>query len=248
MTNTILTLLSIIGISTIAFVGIVILAFGTKKIDTLLPYLVSFATGALLGDAFIHLLPTAFEQTNNNLTVSLSALSAIVLFFTLERILYWHRCYHIGKCDHRSTLGIVHLVGDSIHNALDGIIIAGSYLVSIPLGITTTIAVMFHEIPQEIADFGVLLHAGFAPKQALLLNLVSACFAILGAVAVLFVSPALVHLKTFLVPFTAGSFIYIASSTLIPELHKEPSIRHLLTQLLALCSGIAVMASLLWLE
>ena len=227
-------------VSLISLIGLASLALGEAKIRSMLPYVISFAAGALLGNAIIHLLPTAFAMAQDYYMISLTILSALVAFFILEKLLYWHRCYHIGHCEHTYTLGITNIIGDGLHNFMDGIIIAGSFLVSIPLGLTTTLAVALHEIPQEISDFGVLLHAGYPIKKALLFNFLSALAAFAGTILVFVASTALINLTTFLVPFTAGSFIYIACSNLIPELHHETNIRAILLQLLFLLLGIAV--------
>ena len=141
----------------------------------------------------------------------------------------------------------MNLFGDGIHNLIDGLIIGASYLVSIPVGITTTLAVILHEIPQEIGDFGVLLHGGFSKKKALLLNFATALTAVLGAILALVIGSHSVHLTTFLIPFAAGSFLYIAAADLIPELHKETNTKKSFLQLIMLILGIAVMAGFVFL-
>ncbi len=242
------TLLSVTLISFIALVGLAAFALSKEKIKTILPHLISFAAGALFGDAFIHLLPTAFAITADHLFISIAVLSSIVILFVVEKLLYWHRCYHLGHCAHRHTHGITCLIGDSLHNFTDGILIAGSYLVSIPLGLATTLAVALHEIPQEIADFGILLHAGFSIKKALWFNFISALFAFAGALLVLSISTAVVGLTQILIPFTAGSFIYIAGTNLLPALQHEKEIQKIALQVLFLLLGIGVMLMLYAIE
>jgi zinc and cadmium transporter len=142
----------------------------------------------------------------------------------------------------------MNLVGEGVHNFIDGIIIATSYLVSIPVGIATTIAVIFHEIPQEISDFGVLVYGGFTKKKALLANFLIALTAVIGAIITLLIGTSVENILTFLIPFAAGNFIYIACSDLIPELHKETKLKISLTQLILFVLGILVMAALLLVE
>ena len=150
--------------------------------------------------------------------------------------------------DHPHPLALMNIVGDATHNFIDGLIIAGSYLVSIPVGIATTLAVIFHEIPQEIGDFGVLLHGGFSKQKALMFNFLSALTAILGAVVALLISSFVENITIFLAPFAAGIFIYIAGTDLIPELHKEVEVKKSFIQLLWFVLGIGVMLALLLLE
>ena len=140
------------------------------------------------------------------------------------------------------------LFGDGLHNFIDGLIIGASYLASVPIGIATTVAVILHEIPQEIGDFGVLIHGGFSKSKALFFNFFSAVTAVLGAVVALVVSSSIENITMFLIPFAAGGFIYIAGSDLIPELHKEVKIKNSLLQLLFFVLGLIVMYSLLFLE
>jgi zinc and cadmium transporter len=149
---------------------------------------------------------------------------------------------------HIHPFAIMNLVGDSVHNFIDGLILGASYLVNIPVGIATTIAIIFHEIPQEIGDFGVLIHGGFSKKRALFINFMTALTAVLGVVIALLLTRYIVDLTSYLIPFAAGSFIYIAGSDLIPELHKETKISKTLIQLLFFLLGIGIMLLLLIVE
>jgi len=142
----------------------------------------------------------------------------------------------------------MNIFGDVVHNFIDGMLIAGSFLVSIPLGVTTSIAVIMHEIPQEIGDFGVLLHGGLTVRKALTLNFLTATSAIAGALLVLIVGPHIQEMIVFLLPMTAGGFLYIAGSDLIPELKHETKIAASIGQLLAILLGVSVMVSLLFIE
>jgi zinc and cadmium transporter len=209
--------------------------------------LISFAAGALLGDAFIHLLPEVSEsQAGFDLTASFCLLGGVIAFFILEKVLHWHHA-HYAHDEVVHPVAVTNLVGDALHNFVDGSIIAGSFLVSTELGIATSIAVVLHEIPQELGDFAILVRAGLKPRRALRLNALSALAAVIGAIATLAVS-SVGDLERYLVPATAGAFVYIASTDLLPELHKEPDARKSVVQLIGVVAGVAVMAALLLLE
>jgi len=211
--------------------------------------MVSFSTGALFADAFVHLLPEIAEETGFTLRISTYILSGILFSFVIEKFIHWRHCHHPEHIDHKvHSFAYMNLFGDSIHNFIDGMIIGASYLVSIPVGIATTLAVVLHEIPQEIGDFGVLLHGGFKKRKAMLFNFFTALTAILGAIMSLLIGSFSGHLTTFLIPFAAGSFIYIAGSDLIPELHKETDTKKSLLQLVALIAGALIIMSLIFFE
>ena len=248
MQTIIFALVSVFLVSLISFIGVFSLTLGEQKVRAVLTYIISFAAGALLGNALIHLLPVAFTSTLSSFMVSLGTLAGIITLFIIEKLFYWHHCHHLhhehGHCHHIHAHGVTNLIGDSLHNIVDGIIIAGSFLVSIPLGLTTTLAVALHEIPQEISDFGILLHAGFSARNALLFNFLSGLFALIGAIPVFAVAPIVANLQLWLIPFTAGSFIYIACCNLIPELLKEAKLRTTILQSLFLILGIGIMVGL----
>lgn len=207
--------------------------------------MISFAAGALLGDAFFHLLPEIVGEKGFGVNISLYILGGIAFFFIVEKIIHWRHCHHPITKDHPHPFAWMNLFGDGVHNLIDGLIIGAAYLVSIPVGVATTVAVVLHEIPQEIGDFSILIHGGFSRAKALLLNFFSALLAVLGAIIALLLSSKTENLTTFLVPFAAGGFVYIALSDLIPELHKEEALRKSLLQLFAFAIGIAIMFSLL---
>ncbi|MFQ5647971.1 MAG: ZIP family metal transporter [Candidatus Aenigmatarchaeota archaeon] len=234
------TLLSVILVSLISFVGVLTISLNMERLKKVLLYLVSFAAGGLLGGAFIHLIPEAVGEFGMTASFSLYLLGGIVLFFILEKFICWRHCHHPTTNSHPHPFAYMNLLGDGVHNFIDGLIIAASYLVSIPLGVATTIAVILHEIPQEIGDFGVLVHGGFSRKRALGMNFLTALTAVAGAVVVLLLG-AVEGLGAFLLPLAAGGFIYIAGSDLIPELHKEMSMRKSGVQLLFIVLGIAIM-------
>lgn len=208
---------------------------------------VSLAVGALLGDALIHLLPEAFEMMQNPVNVSLSVICGIFIFFIFEKVLHFHHedCFH-DEAPH--PIGRLILISDGVHNFIDGIVIGASFLVSVPVGIATTIAVILHEVPQEVGDFGILLHSGYTKNRALWLNFLSGFTALLGLLVVFFLQEFAGTLIQWLLPITAGGFIYVAMSDLIPELHKNKTLKHSFLQVLAIALGVASMLLLLKLE
>ncbi len=242
------TLASVFAVSIISFIGALTLSINEKRLNRVLLYLVSFSAGALLGDVFIHLIPELIEENSFNLRTSFFALGGIVLFFTIEKIVHWQHCHIPQTKEHTHPFAIVNLVGDGVHNFLDGLIIGASYLVSIPVGVATTVAVIFHEIPQEIGDFGVLLHGGFSKGKALLFNFFSALTAVIGGILALLFAGIAPSISQALVPIAIGGFIYIAGADLIPELHKNFEIKKSIIELIAFIAGIAIMAFLLLLE
>lgn len=242
------TLLSVVGISLISLLGVFTLALKDKLLQKILLYLVAFSSGALLGDTFIHLLPEATTGEGFTSKVAFPLFGGILFFFVMEKILRWRHCHEVGCEDHPKHLGIMNLIGDAIHNFIDGVLIAASFLVSIPIGIATALAIIFHEIPQELGDFGVLLHSGFTKKKAIAFNFLSASFAILGSVLTLLIGNKVANFSDAMIPFAAGGFLYIALSDLIPELHKEEKIYKSATQFLFIILGIMLMYLLIFLE
>ena len=225
-------------VSLISFVGVVTLALKDKILNKILLILIGLSAGALMGGAFLHLLPEAVEKSTG-LDVYLFVLIGFILFFLIEKVLHWRHC-HKGECDVH-TFHYMNLVGDSIHNFIDGLIMAASFVVSIPLGITTTIAIATHEIPQEIGDFGVLLYGGFSKKRAIMLNFVVALTAVLGGIVGYFVSSLIENIVIFILPFAAGGFIYIAATDLVPEIRKELDMKKYMATLFVFICGILIM-------
>lgn len=210
-------LLSTLIISLISFVGILVLSIQQKWLEKILLLLVALSAGALLGSAFLHLIPESLETKN----VFLLIILGFALFFIIEKVLHWRHC-HEGKCEIH-TFAYMNLIGDFFHNFLDGLIIAGSFILSPALGITTTLAIAIHEIPQEIGDFGVLVYGGFSKKRALLLNFLIALTSVLGGIIGFFISSLSPVFLLIIPPIAAGGFIYIAASDLIPELKTKPN-------------------------
>ncbi len=233
------TIISVVIVSLVSFIGLFSLSI---KIETLKKYLLFFvglSTGTLFAAAFLHLLPETFEKIGFGVDVSLLILLGVVIFYLLEKFVHMHHEHLPGKTS-TAHLAPMNLVADGIHNFLDGIIIAVSYLVDFSLGITTTIAVIIHEIPQEIADFGVLIYAGYTRKKALLFNFISASFAIIGAVVAFYIGVNSESFVDYMIPVAAGGFIYIAGSNLIPELQKEKEFKKSILHFLAIILGMII--------
>ncbi|OPZ24057.1 MAG: Zinc transporter ZupT [bacterium ADurb.BinA186] len=244
--NYIFALIAVLIISLISFVGAIGLGISSKKLERVLLILVAFSTGALIGDSFIHLLPEAVNESGGLTSkITIFFFVGILIFFVLEKFLRWRHCHDVDCKEHPKHLGTMNLVSDGVHNFIDGVIIASSFLISIPLGIATTIAVAMHEIPQELGDFGVLVHSGFTPKKAVWYNFLFATLAILGTAITLLIGTRVGDVVNYMIPITAGGFVYIALSDLVPELHKEESAAHSLLQLLFILVGIGIMYLLL---
>lgn len=200
--------------------------------------MISFSAGALIGGAFLHLLPESVEQCGQA-NAYLLVIIGFILFFILEKYLHWRHC-HEGKCDiHAFTY--LNLVGDGVHNFIDGLIIGSSFVVNIHFGLATTAAIILHEIPQEIGDFGVLIYGGFSKLKALFYNFLSALTAVFGTIIGYTLSSNLAIFMQFLMPFAAGGFIYIASCDLIPELHKQKDIKKATLSMCCFILGVALM-------
>jgi zinc and cadmium transporter len=237
------TLISVLIVSCLSLLGLVVFPFGEKKIQKFLIWTVAFAAGTLLGDAFLHLIPESYK--NGDVSVSFSLLGGILAFFVLEKFIHWHHCHEIDCEEHNKTFSYVIMFGDAMHNFIDGMIMAAGYLVSIPIGIATTMAVVFHEIPHEIGDFAAMLYGGFSKKKALAYNFLAGIVAVFGALLVLFINTNIENTTHYLIPFAAGGFIYVASADIIPELHKSTKISHSIVQLFCILGGVGIMYALL---
>ncbi len=207
------------SISLLSFIGIVVFLIKEKILQKLSLYLVAFSAGALIGGAFFHLLPEA-TAIQNELYIYGYLVLGIILFFVIERFLKWRHCHEQGECDVH-TFTYMSLLGDGVHNLIDGLIIASAFMISGYLGVVTTIAVAAHELPQELGDFGVLIHGGFSRTKALLWNFFSGITAIFGGIIGYFLINNIQNVTLFLLPFAAGGFIYVALSDLIPEIHSD---------------------------
>lgn len=248
MTSTsIYAIFSVLAVSLISFVGLFALSVNWKDVKKTVRFLVSFAVGALLGDVFIHLLPKLVEEGQFDFKISMIILISIFIFFIMESFIHWHHHHHeTDEAEHKQhPVVFLNLLGDGLHNMIDGLIIGGAYLIDVQIGVATTIAVILHEIPQEIGDFGVLIYGGLTKGRALFYNFLSALAALLGVIIALVLGEA-ENFSAILVAIGIGSFIYISLADLIPEIHKSRGKAFL--QLLAMLSGVAIMFALLPLE
>jgi len=217
-----------------------------KKISKkVLLFLLSISVGVLLATVFLNFLPEAFGHGHeSSLSIALFIILGFLVMFVIEKFVHWH---HNKKCEdgecghgHAYNLAPVNLVGDGIHNFIDGLVIAGAFAVNVSLGIAATISIIFHEIPQEIADFGVLLFSGLSRKKALLFNFFSALTAIVGTIVGVFLVGTVQGFTEFIVPFAAGNFVYIAASNLTPQLHRHCGLKDSLIHILAIILGVGI--------
>ncbi|MBU1180458.1 ZIP family metal transporter [Patescibacteria group bacterium] len=237
-------LLSTFAISIIAIIGILALFVKEKILEKILLILVGLSAGAMMGGAFLHLIPEAVEEIGGVLPYLL-VIVGFAVFFLVEKFLHWRHC-HKGKCPIH-TFGYMNLVGDGIHNFLDGLIIAATFMVDIRLGLITALAVALHEIPQEMGDFGVLVYAGFKKLKALVLNYASALMVVAGGIVGYFLGGTQ-NFVPYILPIAAGGFIYIAAVDLLPELKKEGKVLRFATSFIVFLVGIGMMLALRFLE
>lgn len=243
------TLLSVGLVSAVSLVGAAGLSLDEARLRRVALALVGFAVGALLGDTFLHLLPEAWARAGPGGAPGVPMLGGVLTFFLVEKLLrHEHGPLHRGAHPERRPrpeLAVINLVGDGVHNLIDGALIAASWMSSPTLGLTTTLAVLLHELPQELGDFGVLVHAGLGVRKALALNFATACLAFVGAGVTLALGGAAgAALHGALVPFTAGGFLYLALADLVPELQHDRSARGAAVQAGLLLLGLGVMAAL----
>ena len=236
------TLVSVVLVSLLSLIGILVLWIHPAQLKKILLPLISLAVGGLFGDAFLHLIPESFESTKNPNHTALLILLGLFLFLLLEKSMhFYHHHEHEHAEDEIHPFGYLSLMASGLHNFIDGLLIGASYLASVPIGIATTLAVVLHEIPHELGDFSILIHAGFKPQKALLFNFISAALSIGGALLALNLSSSPEAVTGLVLPITAGGFIYIAGSDLIPELHKESKRSAIVIQLIAMFIGAGLM-------
>lgn len=241
--NIVYVLVSVFVVSALSLVFAIPFLLKKKISPELLLFLLSISVGVLLSTVFFDFLPEALQH-NDGFGTAIYVLLGFLVMFVLEKLVHFHHSKKFEEADcghgHAYSLAPVNLIGDGIHNFIDGIVIAGSYAVSITVGIAATIAIIFHEIPQEIADFGVLLYSGLSKKKAVLFNFLSATTAIIGAIIGLFLVGNLEGFTEFIIPFAAGNFIYIAASNLVPQLHRQCKLKHTILHVFAIILGIAI--------
>lgn len=213
-----------------------------KTRTILVPCFVSYATGTLLGAAFLGLIPQALTRLSVH-HVGLAILSGIVVFFVLEKLLLWRHC-HDGACERHATSGPLILIGDTLHNFVDGVVLAAAMVSSVPLGIATAIAIIAHEIPQEVGDFAILLESGYRRSLAFLYNTISSLGMLAGALIGYFFLSATTGILPHVMALSAASFIYVAVADLVPTLHRRTALRSGVLQLLLIVGGIATIVLL----
>lgn len=229
---------STFAMSLIAWAGIVTLALREKLLKKILLLLVAFSAGALLGGALLHLMPEAVAEMGPGLSVFIWLVVGFSIFFLLEQFIQWHHCHRVPS-EHKKPVTYLILIADGLHNFIGGLAIAGSFLVDIQTGIITWLACAAHEIPQELGDFGVLVHGGWKKYKALVFNFISALTVVAGGLVAFCISKSID--TTFLLPFAAGNFIYIASSDLIPEVKHGESLKKGIAHFLAFAIGIILL-------
>lgn len=239
---------SAVVVSLVSLAGIFTLPFREDRLQRMTFVLISLATGALFGDAVIHLFPQIFRTALHPLRSSLWVLGGIFASFVFEKFLRWHHEHGMPHQHAIKPVGRIILVSDSLHNFIDGLLIGASYLAGVPVGMATTLAVILHELPHEIGDFGVLIHSGYSWDRALLFNFISACVSILGVLLAFAFQVQTPKFSGAAIALTAGSFLYIAGSDLTPELHKENAPLKSLIQILAMAAGVSLMLLLLLLD
>jgi zinc and cadmium transporter len=237
--NLLYALIASIIVSLVSLVGAVALIIKDKLLHKLIIFMVAFAAGSLIGGAFIDIIPEAAEYVKDITQLFLYVVLGYLLFFILEKYLHWRHC-HSAECSvHRFTY--LNIVGDIVHNFSDGLIIGAVFLVDIKLGIATTLAIVFHEIPHELGNFTVLIYGGFSKSRALFFNFLSSLFAIVGTLCGYYLAGRIHGFASILLPIAAGGFIYIASCDLIPELHKEEDGKRSALIMVTFIIGIALM-------
>ena len=241
-------LASVIIVSLVSLIGVFALSVQERLLKKYIFIFISLAVGALLGDAFIHLIPEALESEIGSTLASVLVIVGVLIFFVLEKFLHWH---HHGEDEGEEGIhpvGRLMLFSDGMHNFIDGIILGVSFMVSAPVGIATAIAIVLHEIPQEVGDFAVLLHSGYEKKRALWLNFLSALCAVLGVLLAFILKGVEDMFTLWILPIAAGGFIYVAVADLIPELHKTKEAKYSLFQIVAVVTGVLAMVALIYLE
>lgn len=235
-------LLGVIIVSAIPLIGFAVVFVSKPKLEQYTHLLVSFAIGALLGNAFMHLLPEIFSESKNTTVTSIAIVSGILIFYCVEQFLKWHHTHNETTQKKAHAVAYMSMIGDTVHNALDGLLIASSFIISSHLGWITVFAVILHEIPQEIGDFSLLLYAKWPIPKIIWVNLLSAASAFIGLGLGYVLSSQITGFAQLSAAVTTGGFIYIACSDLIPDLHENGAsqMKERLLQLLVICLGIGL--------
>jgi zinc and cadmium transporter len=217
-----LILISSGAMAVISLVGAFTVLLSKKLFHELIPNLVAFSAGALIGGAILHLIPESVRELGNGSTTYLLILLGIVLFYVLEQFIHWHHC-HKETHEHKHPVSYLILIADTVHNLIDGLAIGAAFLINPAVGVSTLIAIVAHEIPQELGDFGILIHSGWTVKKALVVNFISSLTFLTGGLIVYFLARDVN--VSYLLPFAAGTFIYIAAVDLIPEIKSNGELK-----------------------
>ncbi|MFX1489691.1 MAG: ZIP family metal transporter [Promethearchaeota archaeon] len=268
--NELLGFLMIFIVGSLSLIGILMISIKEKTLDRMLFILVAFATGTILATALFDLIPESLhhlEELGAGISISLVftfVIVGFVIFFVIERFIYWFHghaheeenkfvCYEsmtegidtpVDRGSNIKSFALLNLIGDGLHNFLDGVIIMVAFLSSVGNGIIITLAVAFHELPQEIGDFGILVYGGFTKKRALFFNFLSAMVALLGGVLAFFLSETVELFNLFFLAFSGGGFLYIASTELMPEMTKEKNLKKSIIQALIFVAGVVLIMAL----
>jgi zinc and cadmium transporter len=245
MINLFYIIIGTFSITLCVWAAVFLLALKKDTLKKITIFLVSLSAGSFLGGAFLHLLPEAAEKIEGE-KLYLIVLVSFIFFFFMEKLLHWRHCHKENCAIH--TFGYMNLFGDSVHNFIDGLVIASSFMIDVKLGFVTTFAIALHEVPQEIGDFGVLIHAGYDKLKAILVNYLVALTVVLGGIVGFFVSSSAESIIPGLLPFAAGGFIYIAASDLMPEIKKEPDLKRSIHSFLIFILGVLLMYAATFIE
>jgi len=239
---------SVLIVGVVSLIGLSFLSIREKVLMKYMYLLISLAVGSLLGDAFIHIIPETFKNSSNEIYTGILIIAGVLLFFVVEKFFHWHHHGEDENESHIAPVGNLILFSDGVHNMIDGIIIGVSFIVSVPVGLATTIAIIFHEIPQEIGDFSVLIYSGYKRSKALFLNFISALTAFLGLLIAFLLGQGGEVYVSWVLPIAAGGFIYIAVADLIPELHKTKEVKHSILQVVSVMLGVLIMVAIVFIE
>ena len=234
-------LISTVVVSLISLIGVFLLSLKSQKLNQVLTVLICFAAGAMLGNAFFHLLPESYIHLQPSYLTAWLAIGGFFVFFVMEKLLHSHHSTEEKHVHQVASYGYMSLYVDSLHNFTDGILIGAAWMINPEVGLATTLAVILHEIPQEIGDFGILIRAGFSRGRALFFNFLAACTAILGTVLTLWAGEKLEHFSDYILPIAAGGFIYLSTNSLFPEIIKETTKKNYWMHILFILIGLGLM-------
>ena len=236
-------LFSILGSVGAIITACAFLLFRERIQEVLIPCLIAYAAGTLLAGSLLGLLPHALQQAPVQ-SVMIALLLGLIFFFILEKLVIWRHC-HDPECEVHKATGPMILIGDAFHNLVDGVVIAAAFITSVPLGIASGLSVIAHEIPQEVGDFGILLHSGYSKKKALLLNVLSSLATLPGALIAYFALDLIHNYVPYVMAISAASFLYISLADLSPELHRQVGISYTIRQFLLIMAGVGTIAIVL---